>query len=110
MRIDYSPKSFRDMQESRSTDAKCAETARKGKVERGVGYVKNSDIQGREFDSVAARNEFQKNWEATVADTRIHGKTKRHVGQHIEKEEKRALVPLPKEHFPYYEEANESDL
>lgn len=50
----------------------------KGKVERGVGYVKNSAIKDREFDSVAAQNEFLKNWEATVADTRIHGTTKRH--------------------------------
>lgn len=76
----------------------------KGKVERGVGYVKNSAIKGREFDSVAAQNEFLKNWEATVADTRIHGTTKRHVGAHFEQVEKQTLMPLAAERFPYYEE------
>ena len=59
---------------------------------------------GREFDSVAAQNQFLKHWEATVADTRIHGTTKRDVGEHFEQVEKQALGPLPTDRFAYYEE------
>lgn len=76
----------------------------KGKVERGVGYVKNNALKGREFESLAAQNKFLENWEATVADTRIHGTTKRHVGSHFEQVERQALRPLPVDRFPYYEE------
>ena len=72
----------------------------KGKVERGVGYVKNSALKAREFESLAAQNEFLQNWEATVADTRIHGTTKRHVGSHFEQVERQTLGPLPVDRFP----------
>jgi hypothetical protein len=39
-----------------------------------------------------------------VADTRIHGTTRKHVGQQFEKVERAALRPLPSERFPCYEE------
>ena len=39
-----------------------------------------------------------------VADTRIHGTTKRHVGKLFESVERAALRPLPRERFPFYEE------
>lgn len=76
----------------------------KGKVERGVGYVKNNALKGREFDSLAEQNAFLEKWETTVADTRIHGTTKRHVGAYFEQAERQALGPLPSERFPFYEE------
>jgi len=76
----------------------------KGKVERGVGYAKSNALRGREFDSLAAQNEFLRHWERSVADTRIHGTTKRHVGQLFESVERAALRPLPQERFPFYEE------
>jgi len=76
----------------------------KGKVERGVGYAKSNALRGRKFDSLAAENEFLRHWERSVADTRIHGTTKRHVGQLFETVERTALRPLPRERFPVYEE------
>jgi hypothetical protein len=76
----------------------------KGKVERGVGYTKSNALRGREFDSLAAENKFLQHWERSIADTRIHGTTKQHVGQLFERVERAALRPLPRERFPVYEE------
>jgi transposase len=76
----------------------------KGKVERGVGYAQCNALRGRTFASLAAQNEHLQHWERTIADTRIHGTTKKHVGQLFETVERAALGPLPKERFPFYEE------
>jgi transposase len=76
----------------------------KGKIERGVGYVKSNGLRGREFESLQAKNEFLQEWERKVADTRIHGTTKRHVGDMFETVERSALRPLPASLFPIYEE------
>ena len=76
----------------------------KGKVERGVGYVKSNALRGRTFVSLQAQNEHLQRWEKQVADTRIHGTTKRHVGQLFETVERAALGPLPPELFPLFEE------
>jgi transposase len=76
----------------------------KGKVERGVGYVQSNALRGRTFASLAEQNQHLQQWERTVADTRIHGTTKKHVGQLFETVERSALGPLPKERFPFYEE------
>jgi transposase len=59
----------------------------KGKVERGIAYVKGSALQGREFDSLAAQNEHLKQWERNVADKRVHGTTKQQVAQLFEEVE-----------------------
>jgi transposase len=77
----------------------------KGKVERGVGYVQNNGLKGREFSSLEAENQHLAHWEATVADTRIHGTTKRHVGKVFAEVERAALLPLPGERFPLFHEA-----
>ena len=77
----------------------------KGKIERGVGYVKGNALKGRAFDSLAAENEHLARWEATVADTRIHGTTRQQVGQVFEELERGALLPLPAERFPSFQEA-----
>lgn len=76
----------------------------KGKVERGVDYVQENALRGHTFLSLAAQNEHLQQWERNVADTRIHGTTKQHVGKQFETVERGALRPLPAERFPFYEE------
>ena len=76
-----------------------------GKAENGVGYVKGNALKGRVFASLAAQNEHPMHWEKTVADTRIHGTTRRQVKQVFEEVERPALRPLPGERFPFFEEA-----
>ena len=77
----------------------------KGKIESGVKYVKRSALQGRVFTSLAAENEFLLNWETQIADRRIHGTTKQQVEKLFEQAERRALLALPSERFPFFHEA-----
>jgi len=77
----------------------------KGKVERGIGYVKGNALKGRVFDSLAAENAFLRWWERNVADERLHGTTRLHVGRCFEERERHALLPLPAMLFPSFEEA-----
>ena len=77
----------------------------KGKVERGIGYVKGNALKARTFESLEAQNRHLLHWEESVADTRIHGTTKRHVGQVFTTLERAALLPLPAERFPFFHEA-----
>jgi transposase len=76
----------------------------KGKVERSVAYVRSSALQGRTFESLADLNRHLLHWEETVADTRIHGTTRRQVGAMFE-EERPHLQELPPSLFPAYQEA-----
>ena len=76
----------------------------KGKVESDVGYVKSSALKGREFDSIAAQNTYLKDWEANVADRRIHGTTRKQVAKHFQECERSHLRPLPPDLFPAYQE------
>lgn len=76
----------------------------KGKVERGICYVKDSALKGHDFESLAAENAHLAHWEKTVADTRIHGTTKRQVAELFARE-RPLLQPLPASLFPVYEEA-----
>ncbi len=76
----------------------------KGKVENSVGYVKGNALARRTFESLAPANQFLADWERTVADVRIHGTTKRQVGQ-LFAEEKKHLLPLPPSLFPVFREA-----
>lgn len=77
----------------------------KGKVERGVGYVQDNGLKGRKFASLAEQNQHLLAWETGVADTRIHGTTKRHVGKMFREVERSQLLPLPSERFPSFHEA-----
>jgi transposase len=77
----------------------------KGKVERGVDYVQENALRGRSFTSLEEQNRFLREWELTVADTRVHGTTRRHVGNHFTEVERPALLPLPLESFPSFREA-----
>jgi len=76
----------------------------KGKVESGIKYVKNNAIKGRIFGSLAEQNSFLLDWETRVADCRIHGTTRKQVGQHFVQVEKDALLPLPASLFPCFNE------
>ena len=76
----------------------------KGKVERGVGYVKGNALKGRVFGSLAEENAYLRQWEERVADTRVHGTTRQHVGRSFEERERPALLPLPPMPFPCFEE------
>lgn len=76
----------------------------KGKVERGIDYVQENALKGKVFSSLAELNRHLKDWERAVADTRIHGTTRAHVGQVFDRVERPALQPLPADPFPHYEE------
>lgn len=76
----------------------------KGKVERGIAYVQDNGLKGRTFTSLAEQNAHLRQWEATVADTRIHGTTRRQVQQMFAEVEKPALRPLPATRFPSFQE------
>ena len=80
----------------------------KGKVERGVGYVKGNALKGRTFASLAAENAYLGHWEAHVADLRIHGTTREQVGRAFIERERETLLALPAMIFPCYEEGQRS--
>ncbi len=75
----------------------------KGKVERQVGYAQDNALKGRTFRSLAEQNAYLREWEAHVADKRIHGTTRRQVQQMFE-EEKAHLRALPPDLFPAFQE------
>jgi hypothetical protein len=76
----------------------------KGKIESGVKYVKSNALKGRAFSSLAEQKRFLDEWERDVADTRIHGTTKKQVRKVFEEVERPVLQPLPQEPFPFYYE------
>jgi transposase len=80
----------------------------KGKIENGVGYVKKNALRGRIFESLSAENAHLLEWETTVADTRIHGTTKKQVQRVFDEIERAVLKPLPVEHFPQFREGRRS--
>jgi len=80
----------------------------KGKTERGIGYVKGNGLKGLTFNSLQEENEHLLVWETTVADTRIHGTTKKQAGKVFEEVERSTLLPLPVERFPSFQEAQRS--
>jgi len=77
----------------------------KGKIERGIGYVKDNALKGRTFNSLQEQNQHLLNWERRIADTRIHGTTGKQVGKLFRQEEKSSLMRLPPGRFPCFQEA-----
>lgn len=75
----------------------------KGKVENGIGYVKDNALKGRIFDSLAGENLYLLQWEERVADRRIHGTTRQQVLARFQ-QEKPSLRPLPASIFPCFQE------
>jgi transposase len=80
----------------------------KGKIERGIGYVKGNALKGRTFSSLQEENQHLLTWETYIADTRIHGTTRKQVGKLFREEEKPNLLPLPAARFPCFQEAKRS--
>ena len=76
----------------------------KGKIERAIGYVKNNALKGRTFKSLEEQNRHLMDWERSVADTRIHGTTRQQASKVFEEVERAALMPLPVERFPCFQE------
>lgn len=76
----------------------------KGKVERGVCYVKDNALKGLRFATLAEGNAHLLDWEEHVADKRIHGTTRKQVGTHFQKVELPQLQALPDMPFPAYSE------
>lgn len=77
----------------------------KGKIESSVKYAKNNALKGHAFTSLADQNDHLLDWEASVADTRIHGTTKKQVRQQFERVEQGLLQALPRDRFPLFHEA-----
>ncbi|HYN77768.1 MAG TPA: IS21 family transposase [Lamprocystis sp. (in: g-proteobacteria)] len=77
----------------------------KGKVEAGVKYVQSNALAGRQFASLGEQNRWLAQWEASVADTRIHGTTRQQVHRYFETTERPQLRPLPAGLFPCFQEA-----
>jgi hypothetical protein len=77
----------------------------KGKVERGVDYVQENALKGRQFSSLQEQNDYLLRWEATTADTRIHGTIREQVLKVFQERERPHLGSLPLERFPCFQEA-----
>jgi len=75
----------------------------KGKVERGIGYVQDNGLKGKVFKSLAEQNQHLAQWEAQVADHRIHGTTRKQVREVFE-QERPFLLALPAGYFPCFQE------
>jgi transposase len=67
----------------------------KGKIERGVGYVKHNALAGRPFASLGSLQKHLMRWTVEVADRRIHGTTGEQPCVRFERDERQALRPLP---------------
>jgi transposase len=78
----------------------------KGKIESGIGYVKKNALKGRVFASLEEQNQHLLEWEATVADVRLHGTIRQQVGSYFLEVERPALRPLPLERFAFFQEAS----
>jgi len=72
----------------------------KGKIERGVGYVKHNALAGRSFDSFADLERHLATWQVKVADQRIHGTTRERPAVRFDRDERVALRPLPTRPLP----------
>jgi transposase len=79
----------------------------KGKVEKGIDYVQDNALKGHTFVSLAEENQHLQDWERRIADTRIHGTTRKQVHL-LFQEEKPQLTPLPAGRFPSFEEGRRS--
>ncbi|UCC31422.1 MAG: IS21 family transposase [Phycisphaerales bacterium] len=76
----------------------------KGKIERQVGYAQSNALRGKTFASLQEENAYLLDWETHVADTRIHGTTRKQVGKVFAEVERPALLPLPASRFPFFNE------
>lgn len=75
----------------------------KGKVERGVQYVRRSFLAGRTFASLAEANDAALEWVLEIAGRRIHGTTHEVPLEAFEARERSALRRLPAAAFDLVE-------
>jgi transposase len=68
---------------------------KKGKVERGCGYVKGNFLKTNESVDIHADRKALALWLAEIAAKRRHATTGRRPVEHFEEEERDALLPLP---------------
>lgn len=80
----------------------------KGKVEKGIDYVQDNALKGRQFESLQQQNRHLLEWETTVADTRVHGTTRQQVGKAFREIEQPILQKLPPDRFPFFHEGQRS--
>lgn len=76
----------------------------KGKVEKGIDYVQSNALKGRTFASLDEQNRYLLWWEENVADVRIHGTTRKQVRWLFDHAERQALLSIPPDRFPYFQE------
>lgn len=69
----------------------------KGRVERGVAYVKNAFVPDRTFRNIAEANQQLLEWVLGEAGNRVHGTTHEVPLRAFAEREKQALQSLPKE-------------
>jgi len=72
---------------------------KKGKVERGVRYVKTSFFKGRDGEDISEVNTLLDRWVVEIAGQRLHGVTGRRPLEVFEAEERAALRSLPRARF-----------
>lgn len=71
----------------------------KGKVERGVGYVKDNFWAGRGLTDLDVANRTVREWCLQEAGQRVHGTTKERPLDRFQQIERERLLPLPKRAF-----------
>ena len=67
----------------------------KGKVERGIQYLRSSFLDGREIADLNRGNEELRRWLEEVANVRVHAMTRRRPLDRFEQEERSKLHPVP---------------
>lgn len=77
----------------------------KGKIENSIGYLHSNALRGHVFPNLTKHNQHLCQWESQVADHRLHGTTRRQVRALFEEHERQALLPLPEQRFPVFQEA-----
>lgn len=79
------------------------EPQQKGKVENGIGYLKNNFMKGRTFSDRMDLERRLKEWMDSYANLRIHGTTRKIPYQVFVTEEKDKLQKLPETPFSFYQ-------
>lgn len=71
----------------------------KGKVERAIRYLKESFLEGREFETLDELNGQLRQWLAEIANVRVHGTTGVRPVDRLA-EDQAAMLPFARRPFP----------
>lgn len=66
----------------------------KGRIERGIGYIKRNFFNGTRFNSLEEAKHGLRIWLDEVANVRVHGTTRKQPCDLFENAERAALLPL----------------